>query len=194
LEGTFVTEVDDTVEAAPAAPQATSEVGDRIAAILDAAEASAERIRTQAREEAAEILRHAHAEAATRAEELSREPQRLRDEAAAAAETTRQTAEHHAAELRAAAAADVRSAEETVQKLQELRDAAAADVRAAADGLRAAAGRLDERILPHVDAVPKRSTWQRLTGRANGAAPAIAELPSEDLQARVKAIGAAEKA
>jgi hypothetical protein len=107
-----------------------SEIGDRIAAILNAAEEAAERIRTTARDEAAGILRHAHETAAHRVEELTREPERLRDEAAQAAHRTREEADAYSSDTRSDAD---RVARETVAQAQaeaeELRRAAHADVR-----------------------------------------------------------------
>jgi hypothetical protein len=109
---------------------AYSEVGERIAAILDAAEEAAERIRTTARDEAAGILRHAHHTAAQRVEELTREPERLRDEAAQAAHRTREEADAYAAETRSDADRAARDAVATAQReADELRQAAHDEVR-----------------------------------------------------------------
>jgi hypothetical protein len=109
-----------------ASPRASTEVGQRIAAILDAAEASAEKIRGDARTEATEIVRQAHERAATRMEELTREPERIRDEAAQAADATRAAADAYSSETRAAAdgySVETRAAADTY----------AAQTRAAAD-------------------------------------------------------------
>ena len=184
---------------------AANEVGDRIAAILDAAESSAERIRATARDEAADIIRHAHAEAANRVAELTREPPRLRDEAARAADETRAAAEEHAQklvadakreahELRTSAEDDVRRIEtegrrradelnEEIRRLSEIRDGAAGDVRAVVDGLRATADRLHEQVLPHVDAaVADRDApgWRRLLRRDSNGPIALGSEASAD--------------
>jgi vacuolar-type H+-ATPase subunit E/Vma4 len=84
-------------------PRAATEVGQRIAGILDAAEASAEKIRSSARAEAAQILHQAHERAAARMEELTLEPERIRDEAARQADAVRAAADAYAAETRDAA-------------------------------------------------------------------------------------------
>jgi hypothetical protein len=140
LMGT-TTEETQTPAGESAPPRASTEVGQRIAAILDAAEASAEKIRGDARSEATQIVRQAHERAANRMEELTREPERIRDEAARDADATRASAEAYASETRAAAdgystetrgaadtyAAETRAAADTDAK--QLRQDAESDVR-----------------------------------------------------------------
>lgn len=104
-----MTELADTPSNAEASSAGYAEVGERIAAILNAAEASAEEIRAGARQEAAEIVRHAHETAAARMTELTVEPERLRDEAKAQADSTRAAADEYSSETRATADAHARS-------------------------------------------------------------------------------------
>jgi hypothetical protein len=154
--------------AAEAAPFAPSEIGERIAAILDAAEASAERIRSDARNEAAQILREAHERAARRALELTAEPERLRDEAARAAVATRSQADADAGRLVSAAQADadalrraarddVRRIEDEVRELERVRDGALENVRAVIAGMRSAADRLEQHELAGAAVRPEES-------------------------------------
>lgn len=106
-----------------------AEVGERIAAILNAAEASAEQIRTQARAEAAEIVRRAHETAASRMTELTAEPERLRDEARAQADAARAAADDYSAETRAAADAHARSlVDDAEREAASVREAAQQEV------------------------------------------------------------------
>lgn len=115
---------------APEAPLASTEVGQRIAAILDAAEASAEGIRAAARAEAAEIMRQTHERSAVRAVELTREPERLRDEAARASDEVRTEADAYAAQTRSAAKAEAQELVAAAEReAQSLRQAAQDDVR-----------------------------------------------------------------
>ena len=110
-------------------PRAADEIGARITAILDAAEASAEKIRTEARAEAAQIVHQAHERAAARVEELTREPERLRDEAARESDEVRALANAYAEETRSKAdveAADLVAAAQ--REAQELRRDANDDV------------------------------------------------------------------
>ena len=110
-----------TGETAAREVTSASEIGERIAAILDAAEDSAERIRAEARAEAAEILHRAHERAAARVAELTHEPERLRDDAARVADETRAAAEAYSVETRTAAdsySADTRrTADEQAREL-----------------------------------------------------------------------------
>jgi hypothetical protein len=171
-------------------------VGERIAAILDAAESSAEAIRVKARDEAAEILRHAHATGASRVAELTREPERIRDEAAAAAAETRRAADQDAARMRRGAEAEVRridkegrdrerELEGEIEALTKVRGEAVDAVRSAADGLREAARRLDTLLSARV-AEPEHGQatrrWSFLR-RRDGAPPS----PAAELHERAKA-------
>lgn len=125
-----MTELADTPSGADGSSAGYAEVGERIAAILNAAEASAEQIRTHARDEAADILRHAHETAAERMADLTREPERLRDEAKAHADATRAAADEYAAGTRATADAHARELVDTAEREADaLREAAQADVR-----------------------------------------------------------------
>jgi vacuolar-type H+-ATPase subunit E/Vma4 len=125
-----MTELADTPSGAEGSSAGYAEVGERIAAILNAAEASAEQIRTHARDEAAEILRHAHETAASRVTELTREPERLRDEAQAHAHATRTAADDYAAETRQTAETHARQlVDDAEREADELRAAAQAEVR-----------------------------------------------------------------
>ncbi|MBA2474965.1 MAG: cell division protein DivIVA, partial [Actinobacteria bacterium] len=64
-----------------AAPRGAVEVGDRVTAVLRAAEEAAEQIRVDAHAEAADVLRTAEQEAAGRAEQARREAETLRADA-----------------------------------------------------------------------------------------------------------------
>src|SRR5919197_1120235 len=110
-----------TGETAAREVTSASEIGERIAAIPDAAEGSAERIRAEARAEAAEILHRAHERAAARVAELTHEAnedvRRIEDEG-------RRRQEEMDAQLR---------------EVTRTRDSAIDNVRAAVAGLRDAA-------------------------------------------------------
>jgi cell division septum initiation protein DivIVA len=234
---------------------AYSDVGDRIAAILNAAEEAAERIRTTARDEAADILRHAHETGASRVEELTREPERLRDDAARAAQRTRDdadaysdatreeadayshrthqeadaysaetrsdaerlaretvaSAQRESDELRHAAQQAVREIEEAgrrrqqeiaggIKALSDLRDDSARRVQEVVAGMRAAAGSLEERVLPFVDPQaaeaaerPAAGILGRLRRRELPEPPVVVEQngasAADDLYERAKELG-----
>jgi vacuolar-type H+-ATPase subunit H len=103
-----VTDLDETVEgAAPSSPSA--EVGGRVAAILDAAEQAAEEIRAEARKQGAELIHQAEEAVAARIQELTREAERIREEAAAEARDIRLAVEAYAKSRR-------RDADEIVAK------------------------------------------------------------------------------
>ncbi len=72
---------------------AYANVGTRVTAILEAAEAAAEQIRVDALNEAADIRRQAEGETALRRNELVDEAERLRAEADAYASDTRRAVE-----------------------------------------------------------------------------------------------------
>lgn len=117
-------------EAAPAGA-----ISARIAAILDTAEEEAEKIRDRARDEAASIIRAAHAAAAERIDELTREPERLRGEAERGAKELLETARSEAAQQVATAEQQARELlrESEQQAEQRRRDAerASAEMEAA---------------------------------------------------------------
>jgi hypothetical protein len=193
-----MTELADEQSANGAPALSHAEIGERIAAILNAAEASAEQIRAHARDEAAAILHQAHETAAWRIADLTREPERLRDEAAADALATRSAADEYAAEQRhradqearelvARAEAEARRvAEESrgreeaaaarIRSLNEVRDDAAAAVLAAVSGLRETAVRVEAEVMPFVDpeALDRRGSrsWSRLLRRDQPASSA----------------------
>src|SRR5690242_2780377 len=75
-------------------PPASGDISGRIAAILDTAEEEAEKIRERARAEASTIIRAAHSSAAERVDELTREPERLRNEAEREANELLENARH----------------------------------------------------------------------------------------------------
>jgi vacuolar-type H+-ATPase subunit E/Vma4 len=102
-----------------AAPAGDSDLSRRIAAILDSAEAEAERIRERAQAEAASIVRAAHASAAERIDELTREPERIKDEAARRADELVRNAQADAS--RAIADAD-QQARETIHQSEQHAD------------------------------------------------------------------------
>lgn len=79
---------------------AYANVGTRVAAILEAAEAAAEQIRVDALNEAADIRRQAEAETALRRNDLVDEAERLRAEADAYASDTRRAVESYATQQR----------------------------------------------------------------------------------------------
>src|SRR5438105_2061289 len=185
----------------PALPS-NAEIGQRIAAILDAAEASAEKIRATARDEAAAIVRNAHETAAQRVADLTREPERLRDEAAADAADLRQRADHDAREMLETAqreSSSVRNAAtEEVRALTEVRNETATAVFGAIAGLREVAQRLEADVLTLVDpdvAAEQRSNrpWSSFLRRdgqrpasVNGSGETVVKNPSDDLYERAK--------
>jgi vacuolar-type H+-ATPase subunit E/Vma4 len=187
--------------AGEAAPVASSEFVERIAAILDGAEASAERIRSEARNEAAQVLREAHARAAQRAVELTAEPERIRDEVARAAAETRAQADEYATETRAAADAEAGQILASAQaEADALRQAAQDEVRRMVDEGRRQQdelaaqvrdlARMREGAIEDVRAViaGMRSAADQLERDGVGAST-TAETPSDDLQARAKKLG-----
>ncbi|HEY3961323.1 MAG TPA: hypothetical protein VGL84_02245 [Gaiellaceae bacterium] len=102
-----------------AGPAGESDLSRRIASILDSAEAEAERIREKAQAEATSIVRSAHASAAERIEELTREPERIKDEAERRANELVRKAEADAA--RAVSEAD-QQARETIHQSEQHAD------------------------------------------------------------------------
>ena len=116
------------------APPDVTQVGDRVAALLRAAEEAAEQIRMDAQAAAEQMTRQAEQEAKARLEESSKEAERLRTAADAESESTREAmqlyatnhrreAEEKAARLLSDAELQARSAREAaeamVQRIQE---------------------------------------------------------------------------
>jgi DNA repair exonuclease SbcCD ATPase subunit len=97
-----------------------SEISQRIAAILDTAEEEAEKIRAAARAEAAATIRAAHASAADRIDELTREPERIKDESERTARELIRSAEAQAAKQVADAE---RQAAETIHQSEQQAEA-----------------------------------------------------------------------
>jgi hypothetical protein len=168
------------------------------------------------------IVRRAHAEGAARVGELTREPQRLRDDAAADAERTRKTgedqsraaiakAEHDALSIKGAAEAEAHRIEADGQRrVQELareaetlvhvREGAARDVREAIRTLRQIADQLELQLLARVgtsaiDSVePHR--WRRRLRRDTASVDRAllgGGTPSEDMHARAKELGSSSE-
>lgn len=208
----------EEAETTPAEAAGATEIGSRIAAILDAAESSAERIRSDAQTEAAEILRRAHAEGAARVGELTREPQRLRDEAASDAERTRKAgedqsraaigkAERDALSIKSAAEAEAHRIDtEGQRRVQELareaetlvhvREGAARDVREAIRTLRQISDQLELQLLARVGTSAIESVepnrWRRRLRRDTASvdrALLAGGTPSDDMHARAKELG-----
>lgn len=110
------------------------EISTRIAAILDSAEEEAEKIREQARAEASTIIRAAHASAAERIDELTREPERVLNEAEETArqllDTTRTEAADQVSQAERQATTLTREAEQHAADLKREAERAAAAMEA----------------------------------------------------------------
>lgn len=128
------------------------EVTDRIATLLNDAEDAAEQIRADARKSATRILREAEERAVARVEELTGEPERLRNvaedysrdtrrEADAYSDRTRLDADDYARETRAEAQRDAEgmrlAAEELFARIEEAGRARQEEIRAETRGLEA---------------------------------------------------------
>jgi chromosome segregation ATPase len=113
-----------------------TDVGETVAAVLRAAEEAAEKIRTEARAQAIEIVEAARGEATARIEELTRDAERLRSDAEDYANDIRQAvesygsaqrreAEHEARRILAAAESQARASREAAhEKAGRLEDEA----------------------------------------------------------------------
>jgi len=77
-----------------------TQVGDRVAHVLNVAEEAAEQIRSDARKEGVRIIQQAEATSATRVEELTREAEQLRQEAEDYARDIRSAVDSYATQQR----------------------------------------------------------------------------------------------
>lgn len=103
-----------------------TEIGDRVASVLQSAEEVAERIREDAREQAEEIRRAAEGAATLRTGELEREAEAIRKQAEEQAEGIRRTGEIYATQIR-------RDSEQETRKLLAEAEAQARAIREAAE-------------------------------------------------------------
>ena len=124
-------------------PRDHEEVGRRVAAVLNAAEQTAEEIRTEARTEAAQIRGQAESDAAARLEEASQRKAEAEEEARATiaeadteARATRQAAEKLAQEIEEAARQRQEELRAETRSLEEEKERSLADLRRIADQLR----------------------------------------------------------
>jgi hypothetical protein len=176
-------------------------VGERIVAILNEAEQTADRIREEARAEASAIIREAHERAAGRVEELTREPERIKAEAVSEADRIRADAEAYSADSRRKAEDAVRAIEDDgrakqrdiaaqIRALEGVRAEAMDAVRTLAAGQRDAAARLEgaaRMVAPEAAEARPATGLRRLFARPqNGASATNGALPSDDLQDRAR--------
>lgn len=105
-----------------------AETGTRVAAVLNAAEDAAETIRAEARRQADELVRQAKADAVARAEELTRDAERLRAEADDYARDIRAAVDSYGTQAR-------REAEEDARKVLAEAEAQARATREAAQAM-----------------------------------------------------------
>jgi hypothetical protein len=118
----------------PATTRAYAEFGDRVAAVLQAAEETAEQIQSEAKTAAEQMTREAEQASRSMLEEAKREAQRVRVEADTEARNTREAVESYATNHR-------REAEEKAAKTLAESDAQA---RAAREAAEAMAQRIEE--------------------------------------------------
>src|SRR5262249_19010466 len=110
-------------EPRPAAPAASSHagVGAGIDAILEAAELAAEEIRASARKQGQDLIRQAEEAVAARIQELTREGEKIREEAANEARDVRLAVEAYAKSRRREADEQVsKKVEETERRAREI--------------------------------------------------------------------------
>ena len=103
-------------------------VGARVTSILEAAEQAAEQIRSDALREVSETMRRAEADAQVRIEELTREAERVRNEADDYARDIRQAVDSYGTQAR-------REAEEQARALVDSAEEQARSVRATAEAM-----------------------------------------------------------
>ena len=127
-------QVQSPQEQAPAAGRAYAELGDRVAAVLQAAEEAAEQIRSEADAAAEQVTRQAEQESRSRLEQAKSEAQRVRVEADTEAKNTREAVESYATNHR-------REAEE---KAARLLAEAEVQARASREAAEAMAQRIEE--------------------------------------------------
>lgn len=113
---------------ADAARRHYRDVTDRIATLLNDAEDAAEQIRADARKSATRILREAEERALARVEELTGEPERLRNVADEYSRETRATADDYSERLRRAADEQARQTRAEVQREAEAMRASAEEL------------------------------------------------------------------
>jgi chromosome segregation ATPase len=92
----------------PAQAKGYTDVGEAVAGVLRAAEEAAEKIRTEARTQAIEIVEAARGDATSRIEELTREAERTRNDAEDYANDIRQAVESYGSQQRREAEQEAR--------------------------------------------------------------------------------------
>jgi hypothetical protein len=144
------TPVEDEAVQGKTASRDYAEFGDRVAAVLQAAEEAAEQIRADAKAAAEQMTLQAEQEANTRLEEASREAERVRTEAHAESKNTREAVEiyatNHRREAEERAAKLVTDAESQARASREAAEAMAQRIEESARGLEEEA-REQERII-----------------------------------------------
>jgi DNA anti-recombination protein RmuC len=125
-------ETSDEIVEGTGGGQSYSEVGAGVAAILEAAEQAAEKIRADARSQGTDLIREAEQAVGARLQALTQDAERLRNEADARAEQIRAEAESEARDLRLAAEAYGKrlrvEAEEEVAKIVRRAEDRAAEI------------------------------------------------------------------